>query len=139
MPTRWPSLAFIERAGERERERGVDRGRLLLQGVPQGSGIFLAIEKSCQGPSECLKILFYFHTQYMDAACLAFCCKFSPQILLGIHCGSQYTPVCVCERVVAFCCATKLANTYKHTHINAEKYTHTHPYTRVYIYFNLMP
>lgn len=73
----------------------------------------------------------------MDAACLAFCSKFSPQILLGIHCGSLYAPssVCVFVRIVAFCCATKLSNTHKHT----EKYTHTHPYTRVYIYFNLMP
>lgn len=75
----------------------------------------------------------------MDAACLAFCSKFSPQILLGIHCGSQYPPVCVCVWVVAFCCATKLAYTDKHTH----KYrgVHAHPpiHTRVYIYFNLMP
>lgn len=114
---------------------------LLLRGVPQGSGIFLAIEKSCQGPSECLKILFYFHTQYMDAACLAFCSKFSPQILLGIHCGSQYACayVCVCVRIVAFCCATKLSHTHTQAQTQKEVHTHTHPYTRVYIYFNLMP
>lgn len=106
--------------------------RLLLQGVPQGSGIFLAIEKSCQGPSECLKILFYFHTQYMDAACLAFCSKFSPQILLGIHCGSQCPPVCVCRLLLCY-------KTCTHTHKYREVHAHPPIHTRVYIYFNLMP
>lgn len=109
--------------------------RLLLQGVPQGSGIFLAIEKSCQGPSECLKILFYFHTQYMDAACLAFCSKFSPQILLGIHCGSQCPPVCVCVSCRLLLCY----KTGTHTHKYREVHAHPPIHTRVYIYFNLMP
>lgn len=73
----------------------------------------------------------------MDAACLAFCSKFSPQILLGIHCGSQYPPVCVCV-----CVCFRLLLCYKtcaHTHKYREVHAHPPIHTRVYIYFNLMP